>query len=98
MTRPVLRLALLAAALSLLTLTPSAFAARGFSLGVTAGEVTSTSAVLWAKANRSGGYRAALSARLGPNTAQTIGVIGLRARRRDDNTIQTRVTGLRPDT
>ena len=39
-----------------LLVVPNAHAARGFSLGVTAGEVTSKGAVLWAKAKKPGRY------------------------------------------
>ena len=42
--------------ITLLLVVPSAHAARGFSLGVTAGEVTAKGAILWGKANKSGRY------------------------------------------
>src|ERR671915_929857 len=45
----------LAAMLALVLATP-AFGAKGFSYGVTAGEVTTSSAKLWAKARKSGRY------------------------------------------
>ena len=47
---------LLLAIVAALLLAPPALAAKGFQLGVTAGEVTSSSAVLWGKATKSGGY------------------------------------------
>ena len=51
------RLALILIALIALALVPeTASAARGFRFGVTAGDVRSTSAILWARANRTGRY------------------------------------------
>ena len=50
------RLLPLALTILLLAVAPSAYAARGFQYGVAAGEVTSSSAVLWAKAKKSGRY------------------------------------------
>jgi phosphodiesterase/alkaline phosphatase D-like protein len=80
------------AALALLA--PPARAADGFSLGVTAGEVTARSARLWAHADRTGTYflqlsRGALAGgcRRGPRVTAT---------RSHDRTLQVRVTGLRP--
>ena len=48
--------ALLLALVAALLLAPPALAAKGFQLGVTPGEVTSSSAVLWGKATKSGKY------------------------------------------
>ena len=50
------RLTPLALTILLLAVAPSAYAARGFSYGVTAGDVSAKSAVLWAKAKKSGRY------------------------------------------
>ena len=50
------RLIPLALTILLLAAAPSAYAARGFSLGVTAGDVSSSSAILWGKAKKSGRY------------------------------------------
>jgi len=55
MTRTVIRPALLALAVVLVT-APSAMAARGFSLGVAAGEVSATGAIVWGHADASGRY------------------------------------------
>jgi phosphodiesterase/alkaline phosphatase D-like protein len=84
------------ALLILLLVVPSAHAARGFSLGVTAGEVTSKSAVLWAKAKKSGNYTVVV----GRNKRLTKGLRATRARARKshDNTLQARVNQLRADT
>jgi phosphodiesterase/alkaline phosphatase D-like protein len=74
---------------------PPAHAARGFSLGVQAGEVTASSAILWGKAGRSGGY----SLDIARNRAfRDFDSHLVRARRSHDNTVQRRVTGLRPGT
>ena len=48
----------LAAAGVLALAAPSAFAARGFHYGVTAAEVTSKSAVVWARPDKAGKYTA----------------------------------------
>jgi alkaline phosphatase D len=84
------------ALLILLLVVPSAHAARGFSLGVTAGEVTSKSAVLWAKAKKSGKYEL----RVARNKRFTRGLEtkDVRARKSHDNTVQAKVGGLRPGT
>jgi alkaline phosphatase D len=71
-------------------------AARGFSLGVNAGEITPTSARLWAKANRSGTYHLQL-------TRGASGGRCLRGRRAvataaHDRTLQIGVRGLRAAT
>src|SRR5688572_18948471 len=79
------RITLLTAATTLL-LAPSAFAARGFSLGVAAGDVTADSAILWGKANRSGDYRLQLSERRGFRQLAVERLV--RARARNDNTVQ----------
>jgi alkaline phosphatase D len=70
-------------------------AARGFSLGVTAGEVTARSAILWGKANKSGSY----TLEVAQNRRFTRGLETerVRARRSNDNTVQERVTGLESD-
>jgi alkaline phosphatase D len=81
--------------LTLLLLAPSAMASKGFSLGVTAGEVTARSAMLWGHANSSGrfGLVTATNRRFTRNLEAYL----VRARAGDDNTIQKRVKGLDPD-
>ena len=74
----------LAAATALL-LAPPAFAAKGFSLGVTAGEVTATSAILWGKAKKSGEYTLQLTRR---GSERPVVKRRVRARRGNDNTVQ----------
>ena len=95
MTRALLRIALPSAALALLLPSP-ALAARGFSHGVTAGEVTSSSAKLWGKANRSGTYRLQVSERrrFGRPAVER----RVRALRRNDNTVQAELEKLDPGT
>ena len=83
-------------ALVILALAPSAHAARGFSLGVAAGEVTARSAVLWGKAAGSGAY--ALDVARNRRFTRGLDAFLVRARRSHDNTVQRRVTGLRPGT
>jgi phosphodiesterase/alkaline phosphatase D-like protein len=85
-------LALLSTLATLLAAAPLAHGARGFSLGVQAGDVTARSAILWAKANKSGAYalRVATNRRL----TRDLDVHLVRARRSNDNTLQMRVRGL----
>jgi phosphodiesterase/alkaline phosphatase D-like protein len=90
------RLLPLALLILLLTVVPSAHAARGFSLGVTAGEVSSKGAVLWAKANKPGRYTV-MVARNKRLTRDAHGSTA-RARKSHDNTVQVPVRGLRPGT
>jgi phosphodiesterase/alkaline phosphatase D-like protein len=81
-------------ALVILALAPSAHAARGFSLGVQAGDVTARSAILWAKANKSGEY--VLDIARNRRFTRGLDAYLVRARKRDNNTVQRRVRGLRP--
>jgi phosphodiesterase/alkaline phosphatase D-like protein len=80
----------------LLLAAPSAFAARGFTLGVTAGEVTASSAVLWAKAKKSGRYAVVVARNKRLTKGRRTG--RARARRSHDNTVQRRIGRLRPNT
>lgn len=85
------------AAVALLALPAGAgAAARGFHFGVAAGEVTSSSAVLWARADRPGSYILEVSTdrRFRLHVARR----RVAARPSHDNTLQRRVRGLRPDT
>jgi alkaline phosphatase D len=79
---------------AILLLAPPAFAAKGFSLGVAAGEVTAKSAILWGKANKSGTY--AVSIARNRRFSRGVETDSVRARRSHDNTVQERVTGLQP--
>jgi alkaline phosphatase D len=84
--------------LALLTLilvaAPSAYAARGFSSGVTAGEVSASSAVLWGKANKAGSYAVQVATNRRFRKAKGFSV---RARKGHDNTVQKRVKRLKPN-
>jgi alkaline phosphatase D len=82
------------ALLTLLLLAPSAHAARGFSLGVAAGDVTATSAVLWAKAKKSGAYTLEVARNRRFTRELHTGVA--RAAKSHDNTVQRRMSGLKP--
>jgi alkaline phosphatase D len=87
-------LAVLSTLAALLAVAPLAHAARGFLLGVQAGDVTSTSAILWGKAHKSGGYS------LDVATNRRFSVFKrhfVRARKGNDNTVQLRVKRLLPD-
>jgi alkaline phosphatase D len=81
-------------ALVILVLAPSAHAARGFSLGVQAGDVTARSAILWAKANKTGAY--VLDVARNRRFTRELDAYLVRARKRDNNTVQRRVRGLTP--
>jgi alkaline phosphatase D len=74
----------------------SAFAAKGFVDGVTAGEVTAHSAILWARAKRPGSIGATVSSQ-SVGHADAFAVAGLRARKRDNNTVQFEINHLRPN-
>ena len=87
--------ALLLALVATLLLASPALAAKGFQLGVTAGEVTSSSAVLWGKAKKSGNYSLDLARSGKFRVFQRQSVA---AKKSHDNTVQKRVTHLRPDT
>jgi len=86
--------ALLLALVATLLLAPPALGAKGFKYGVTAGEVTSSSAQLWGKANKSGRYALVIAAN---RRFRNLDTHSVRARRSHDNTVQLRVTRLKPD-
>jgi phosphodiesterase/alkaline phosphatase D-like protein len=83
-------------ALACTAIPASAAGARGFSLGVTAGEVTSTSAQLWARPSKSGPYFLQLAR--GDAGGRCLRGPRVVARPEHDNTVQLQVRGLRPDT
>ena len=87
--------ALLLALIATLLLAPPALGAKGFSLGVTAGEVTANSAVLWGKAKKSGGYSLDVARNRRFRGFVPHFVVAKRSR---DNTVQKRVARLRPNT
>jgi alkaline phosphatase D len=74
----------------------AALAGHGFTLGVAAGEVTPTGALIWAKSTRSGPVTAevARDARFRHLVFRRV----IRARSENDLTAQARVSGLRPGT
>ncbi len=73
---------------------PASAAPSAFRLGVTAGDVTSSSAIVWGKANRTGRVRLLVARDRELTTARRRFV--LRARDTDDATVQKRVRGLGP--
>jgi alkaline phosphatase D len=88
-------LALVAAGLVALPATAGA-AARGFHYGVAAGEVTSKSALLWARPDKAGSYvlEVSVNRRFRSNVKRRKAI----AKKSHDNTLQQRVRGLKPDT
>src|SRR5438552_16805958 len=85
---PRLRLVVLAAlALALVPAAPAS--ASGFSLGVAAGEVSTSSAILWTRANKAGTVK--LTVTLG---ATKVASFSLQAKAANDNTVQKLVTKL----
>ena len=87
--------ALLLAFIAALLLAPPALAAKGFEFGVTPGEVTSSSALLWGKATKSGKYslEVARNGKFKKKTTQSVA-----AKKGHDNTLQKRVKRLKPNT
>ena len=88
------------AAAALVAVPAAAAKARGFELGVAAGDVDSSSAILWAKAKGSGKVELQISDRggFGGCDPKHAGNLGLKAKRGNDNTVQKRVKHLDPDT
>ena len=78
----------------LLVAAPSAYAARGFTSGVAAGEVTSKSAVMWGKAKKSGGYSLDVATNRRFRNFKPHFVVAKKSR---DNTVQLRVKRLKPN-
>jgi alkaline phosphatase D len=89
------RLAVLVAAAALVLAAASADAASpGFRYGVAAGEITSTSAVLWTRASRPG----AASLTVSTATSVPVGRFAVKATNGNDQTVQRLVRGLRAGT
>ena len=78
----------------LLVAAPSAYAARGFTSGVAAGEITSNSAVMWGKANKRGGYSLDVATNRRFRNLKPHFVVAKKSR---DNTVQLRVKRLKPN-
>ncbi|MET0206721.1 MAG: alkaline phosphatase D family protein [Thermoleophilaceae bacterium] len=77
-----------------LLLAPPALAAKGFSLGVAAGEVSSSSAVLWAHATGSGSYTLQVAAK--KNFKKRAFEKSVKASSGNDNTVQAKAGKLKP--
>jgi phosphodiesterase/alkaline phosphatase D-like protein len=85
------------AALSVALAIPgSALGANGFVDGVTASEITAHSAIIWARATRPGPVEAEVSGRTGSIPVAFLTPV-LKARKRDNNTIQFTFKHLHPD-
>src|SRR3954462_8529139 len=74
---------------------PSALAAHGFKYGVTAAEVTSNSALVWARPNKAGGYTAQVSTNR--HFSSGVKTRHVKASKSQDLTIQTTFKGLKPN-
>jgi len=81
--------------LAVLLLAPAAGAAPGFSYGVASGEITSTSALLWARSNQRGPVR--LHVWNYPRRGMPVVQIDLRATGVHDFVVQRRIHGLLPN-
>src|SRR3954462_3050437 len=73
-------------------------AARGFTLGVAAGEVTDDSALVWAHATRSGRGTVEITTPKKFGGEGSISVKFVRATSANDNTVQAKLVDLSPDT
>src|SRR5688572_5717602 len=82
--------------LAALALAPAAGATPGFRYGVAAGEMTSTSALLWTRSNELGRVR--LYVWPAPRTGMPPVQITLRPSNAHDRVVQRRVHGLKPGT
>ena len=87
-------LAVSALAVALLALAPAVASARGFSYGVTAGEVTTSSAILWTRSNSTGRVVLQVSTSKRFSRKRTK-AYRLRARASNDRTVQRKVTKLK---
>ena len=83
-----------ALAVALLALAPAVASARGFSYGVTAGEVTTSSAILWTRSNSTGRVVLQVSTSKRFSRKRTK-AYRLRARASNDRTVQRKVTKLK---
>src|SRR3954469_18993850 len=73
-------------------------AARGFTLGVAAGEVTSDSAIVWAHSARSGSGLVQITTAKNFGGKGALAVARAKATKANDNTVQVKLRKLRPDT
>lgn len=97
--RPVLVAAALCSLLALLGATSAAAAAKGFKFGVSSGDVSANSAILWARANKSG--TALLQVKQGGRwepcvLADAPKKMQVKAVKSNDFTVQAKVGGLEP--
>jgi alkaline phosphatase D len=90
------RFPLVLAALALSAAIPGSASAAGFSLGVAAGEVSTSSALLWAHATSSG--PTTLQVATDPAFRRLAASKSVDATRSHDNTVQAKVSGLKPNT
>src|SRR5215217_2822238 len=85
-------------AAALCALPAGAQAARGFTLGVAAGEVTDESAVVWAHSTRSGSGFVEITTAKNFAGNGSISIKRIKATSSNDNTVQAKLVDLSPDT
>ncbi len=73
---------------------PASAGAKAFTNGVTAGEVTSSSAIIWGQTVKPGKVIGVLASK----GAKSIHIVGLKSKAGTDKTVQAKVKGLKPDT
>src|SRR3954452_11372220 len=93
--RPLATAAAMAAALC--AVPAGAQAARGFTLGVAAGEVTDDSALVWAHSSKSGSGFVEITTAKNFGGRGSISVKRVKATRSNDNTVQAKLVDLTPD-
>jgi alkaline phosphatase D len=86
------RMFLVTVALVAVVVFPASASARGFSLGVAAGDVSSSSAILWAHADKSGKYTLKVSTKA--SFRSLVASKNVTASKSHDNTVQAVVKGL----
>jgi alkaline phosphatase D len=87
-----------ALAAGLCVLPAGAQAARGFTLGVAAGDVTSDSAIVWAHSSRSGTGLVQITQAKGFRGDGDLHIARARATKANDNPVQVKLRALTPDT
>src|SRR3954471_2130443 len=82
---------------ALCALPAGAQAARGFTLGVAAGEVTDDSAIVWAHSTKSGSGFVEITTAKNFGGQGSVSVKRVKATKTNDNTVQAKLVDLTPD-